>query len=360
MKILQRYVFRELLLPFVLALVTLTFIFMAVHLVRAVDFIIGRGVPLEDTLYVLFLIMQRTLGYTVPMSLLAAVMIVFGNLSQHSEIRAIKASGVHIYHIMIPAFLIGLLLSFLIFIFNDQVANNAGFELRKTTKKLLIKHPRAAIEPGRFVSLGDNIKFLTKEMNGNTMRDITAYEIGESEKPTRTIIAESGEILTDPVSASVQIRLYNGSISDSQDEGIQSIQFKTYEFPSFGQEDIRKMRKKKKDYSLAEILVELQQRDLSREDLAELWTAFHHRIAFAFGSFIFVLLGVPIAVLVRRGEIVLSFAISFMTAVFYYILYVGAQTISLRGALPAWLALWLPNILLLGIGGYLLRRSFRN
>ena len=69
MKILQRYVFRELILPFLLCMITLNFIFMAGYLVRAAHFIIGRGIPIGDTLYVLMLALPGMVGYTIPTSI---------------------------------------------------------------------------------------------------------------------------------------------------------------------------------------------------------------------------------------------------------------------------------------------------
>lgn len=357
MKIIQRYIFRELMLPFALSVLTLSFIFMAGYMVKAANFIIGRGVPLFDTLYVLMLALPDMVSYTVPMSLLISVMVVFGNLSQYNEIRAFKASGVHPYQIMIPAFILGILLSLGMFVFNDQVTTEAGFALRKTTKQLLVKHPKALVEPGRFVKLNDQVIFLTKEVVGDKLRDIVAYEVGEGEEPIRTIIAESGEIITLPDQSAMQIKLYNGSVSDAKTKAVQSIQFQTYEFPAYGQEDIRNMKKKMRDFTLAELLVKKGNQEIHASDLTRFWTAFHERIAFSIGSFIFVFIGVPIAILVRRGEIVLSFAISMAAASLYYILFVGAKTLSIRGYLPAPVALWLPNVLLLALGTKLLRKS---
>ncbi|MCH8852153.1 MAG: LptF/LptG family permease, partial [Planctomycetes bacterium] len=89
-----------------------------------------------------------------------------------------------------------LLLSFGMFVFNDQVANEAGFQLRKTTKQLILKHPRALIEAGRFVKLSENIIFLAKRVEGDILYDIVAYEIGQDDEPVRTIIAERGELIT--------------------------------------------------------------------------------------------------------------------------------------------------------------------
>lgn len=357
MKIFQKYIFRELFLPFLLSLLTLTFIFMAGYLVQVANFIIGRGVPLMDTLYVVMLAFPRMLSFTVPMSLLTAVMIVFGNLSQNNEIRAFKASGIHPYHVMVPALLVGIVFSFIMFVFNDQVATEAGFQLRRATKKVLIRHPKALIEPGRFVKLNDDVIFLAKQLDGDMMRDIVAYEVSETDEPIRTIIAERGEILTNPDKSSMQIKLYKGSISDAKSKGVQSIQFESYEFPSVGQQDINKMEKKLKDYTLAELLVKLKNKQMSRKDRCALWTAFYDRISFAFGSFIFVFVGVPVAILVRRGEVVVSFAISMAAASLYYILFVGAKTVSAKDIIPAPVALWLPNVLLFFFGVYLMRRT---
>lgn len=357
MKIIRRYILKELVLPFLLSLLTLSFIFMAGYLVRAANFIIGRGVPLTDTLYVIMLALPRMLSYTVPMSLLTSVMIVFGGLSQHNEIRAFKASGVHPYHVMVPAFLLGLLLSFSMFVFNDQVANEASFKLRKVTKQLVIQHPRALIEAGRFVKLSDQIIFLAKYVEGDELHDIVAYEVGPDDEPVRTIIAERGEIVAIPEESSVKIKLYRGSISDAESEGVQSIQFKTYEFPSFGQEDVENMKRKIRDFSIADLLVKLQNNEVPEKQITRFWTAFHDRIAFSFGSLIFAFIGVPIAILVRRGEAVVSFAISMMAACVYYILFVGAKSLAIRGVMDAGVALWLPNVALFILGCFLVRKS---
>lgn len=359
MKIIQRYTLGELWLPFVLCFATLNFIFMAGYLVRAANFIIGRGVPLSDTVYVLLLAMPDMISYTVPMSLLTAVLIAFGNLSQNNEIRAVKASGIHPFQMMLPAFLVGLALSFVMFVFNDQIATNAGFGLRRTTKQMLIKHPKAMIEPGRFVKLSDTVIFLAKELRGDQMHNVFVYETAgeQDDKPIRTIVAERGEIISNADKTQMQIRLYDGSVSDSKDSSVQSIQFKTYEFPTLGKENLATMRKKMREMSLAELLLKLKDPEISPSDRREAWSAFHQRIAFSFGSFMFVFLGIPIAILVHRGEIVLSFGISIAAACIYYILFVGAKTLSLQGFVPAVIACWIPNLLLGAIGLRLLKRA---
>ncbi len=356
MKILQRYVLKELLLPCLLCFTVLSFIFMAGYLVKAADMIIGRGVPFTQTLYVLILVLPSIVSYTAPMSLLTGVLIVFGSLTQHNEFRAMKASGVHPLKFMSPPLILGFALSILMFVFNDQVGPPARYELRRATKKMIMQHPMALIEPGRFAKISSNILFLAKRVEGNEMKDIVAHEGVDSENPVRTIVAESGKIVMDSNTGQLEVQLFNGSVSESQDEGIQSVQFKTYKFPTLDEDDIRKMGKKKKDMTLAEILVDVSERT-DKKDQRELWTVFHQRIAFAFGSLVFTFIGIPIASIVKRGEVVISFGISMAATSLYYVLFAVAQTVASRGGLPPVISLWLPNILLLGVGVFFMRKA---
>lgn len=356
MKILQRYVLKELLLPCALCFAVLTFIFMAGYLVKAADMIIGRGVPFTQTLYVILLIIPSIISYTAPMSLLTGVLIVFGSFSQHNEFRAMNASGVHPLKFMLPPLILGFALSIFMFIFNDQIGPPARFEFRKATKKMIMKNPMALIEPGRFVKLSNNILFLTKKVQGSEMREIVAHEGVDTENPVRTIVAESGKIFLNKENNQLEVHLFNGSVSESQDKGIQSVQFKTYKFPALNENDIQAMGKKKKDMTLAELLVDVSERTGKKEQ-RELWTVFHQRIAFSFASLVFVFIGIPIATIVKRGEVIISFGISMASASFYYILFAIAQAISARGGLPPIISLWLPNLLLIGAGIYLLRKA---
>ncbi|HNX68710.1 MAG TPA: LptF/LptG family permease [Candidatus Omnitrophota bacterium] len=356
MKILQRYVLKELLLPCLICFSVLCFIFLAGYLVKMADLIIGRGVPFTQTLYVMVLIMPSVISWAAPMSLLTGVLIVFGSLSQHNEFRAMKASGVHPLKYMLPPLILGLALSVCMFVFNDQVGPPARYEFRRATKKMIMKHPMALIEPGRFVKLSNNILFLTKKVEGNKMKEIVAHEGVDSDNPVRTIVAESGEIAMDPVSGNLEILLYDGSVSESQDKGIQSVQFKTYKFPALNENDIRKMDKKKKDMTLAEILVDVSEKT-ERKDKRELWAVFHQRISFSFASLVFMFIGIPIAAIVKRGEVIISFGISMGAMCLYYVLFALAQVLATRGGIPPVISLWLPNVLLIGIGVFLLRKA---
>lgn len=357
MKIIQKYILRELLVPCVICLIVLNFIFLAGYLVKAADLIIGRGIPLTETLYVLLLALPSMVSYTAPLSLLTGTLIVFGGFSQHNELRAMKAAGVHPLRFMMPAMVIGILMTIAMFIFNDHVTPGARYNLRRSFKKIAIQHPMALIEPGRFISLTDSIIFYAKSVKNGELRDVVAHEGVDSENPVRTVIAERGKIMTDSKSGTMEIQLFDGSISENEKGGLRSVQFKTFKFPTLGKESLSRLDKKKKEFSLSDLLLQVDQPKVNDRNKLEYWIIFHERIAFSLGAFIFVFVGIPIAVIVRRGEAIVSFAIAMAFAFLYYVLFATAHAMAAKHVLPPYVAMWLPNVLLFIAGLFAVRKA---
>ena len=94
-----------------------------------------------------------------------------------------------------------------------------------------------------------------------------------------------------------------------------------------------------------------------RRDKLEYWITFHERIAFSLGAFIFVFVGIPIAVIVRRGEAIVSFAIAMAFAFLYYILFATAHAMAAKNVLPPYISMWLPNALLFIAGLFAVRKA---
>ncbi len=348
---------KEMLWPCLLCLVILNFIFLAGYLVKAADLIIGRGIPLTETLNVLLLALPSMVSYTAPLSLLTGTLIVFGGFSQHNELRAMKAAGIHPVRFMLPAMVVGMVMTIGMFIFNDQVTPDARFNLRRSFKKIAVQHPMALIEPGRFVALTDSIIFYAKSVKNGELRDVVAHEGVDAENPVRTVIAERGKIVTDPKAGTMEIQLFDGTISQNEKGSLNTVQFKTFKFPTLGKEDISRIDKKKKEFALSDLLVKIDEEGVDPRDKLEYWITFHERIAFSFGAFIFVFVGIPIAVIVRRGEAVVSFAIAMAFAFLYYILFATAHAMAAKHVLPAAIAMWLPNLLLFIAGLFAVRKA---
>ena len=101
-KTLCRYVYRELATPFFFALLIFTIILFTVRILKLVELVVNRGVPLEQLLAIFLYILPSFFEVTVPMSFLLALLWSFGRLSSDREILALKSCGVSFLQIAFP------------------------------------------------------------------------------------------------------------------------------------------------------------------------------------------------------------------------------------------------------------------
>src|SRR5437762_14388249 len=114
MKILTRYIFKEMLGPTTLGFIFYTFIILLRNLFDVAGMIIRRSLPASTVARLLFLSLPHIIVLTVPMSLLFGILIAVGRLSSDSEIIAMRASGISASTIYRPVFLF----SFVVFLLN--------------------------------------------------------------------------------------------------------------------------------------------------------------------------------------------------------------------------------------------------
>ena len=86
----------------------------------------------------------------------------------------------------------------------------------------------------------------------------------------------------------------------------------------------------------------------------------HKKFALPIASIIFVLIGAPLGIKLRGGNIGMSMAISLMFFILYYILIVGAEQLADKNQLNPILSMWLPNIIILIFGGIWIFNSKNN
>ena len=367
MKILRRYILSELVRPFLLALLFFTFVFLVGNLVKLADLLVNKGVSLFDILKILIFLIPGLLSFIVPTSALAAILLVFGSLSQNNEITAMKASGVSPFSIMLPVLLCTFLMSLGLLFLSDQIESEAQFAYRRAVKELFLKRPLAYLEAGKFIKDFQDYIILTQRVEGNRLHEITIYQPQEKGKATRTIMAEWGEIISSPDSKTLTLKLYNGTSDEPNPDDpsvFYKLNFKTFELPPIylGKSDPRgKIQKKVREMRLDELIYHLRTDPLVQTDRIvhrDYEAAFHRKIAFAFAPFVFCLIGLPLAILSRHGEPALSFTLAMGIVAIYYVLYVWGRAMTIRTPLSPLLAMWLPNFFMVTCGSFLMKRVF--
>ncbi|MSO45394.1 MAG: YjgP/YjgQ family permease [Acidobacteria bacterium] len=109
MRILDRYLIREILPPFLIWLVILTFVLMIPTVLREAEALIAKGVEWSIIWRVLLTLLPSSLAITIPMSLVLGILVGFGRLSADREFVAMQACGVSIYQLIRPVALVALL-----------------------------------------------------------------------------------------------------------------------------------------------------------------------------------------------------------------------------------------------------------
>jgi len=360
MKILRNYFLREFLATIFLALGVLTFVMMLGNLIKIADLIINKGVDIISVSKIFLFMMPYLLTYTLPVSALTATLLSLGRFSSDNEIIVIRASGINIFRLIVPLLTVGFMLSLLLIIFNDRVIPYVQFASRKTLIEVGIKNPTAALEPGVFInSFEKYILFVYNvDQKRNKMSNVRIYEPQGEDKPTRTIVAKKGEFIAIPEKSIMKLKLIDGTSDEPDPENpnnFYKLNFKTY-FMTLNLAQMQnkgKIEKKPKEMTIKELEEEIEKMRESGIDPLPLVVRIHEKIVLAFSCFFFVLMGIPLAIITRRREKSINFAMAVIIAGVYYPLLIGCEALGLQGFTHPALLMWLPNTILGITGTYL-------
>jgi len=355
MRILRNYLLKEFTGPLFMALGVLTFVMILGNLIKIADLVINKGVDIYSVSKLLLLMIPYLLTYTLPIAALTAVLLSLGRLSSDNEVVAIRASGIHLFSLILPLLIIGLILSLILVIFNDRVIPYAHYASRKTIMEIGVKNPAAAIEPGIFITSFEKYILFIYHIDQNKLGNVRIYEPQGEGKAARTIVAKRGEFIVVPENNMVKLKLMDGTSDEPDPENpsnFYKLNFKTY-FMTLNLSQAQNkgtIEKKPKDMTIQELRNEIKKIKKEGIDPAPLVTEINEKISLAFSCFMLMLFGMPLAIITRRREKSINFGIAFLVVGVYYLMLLGSEALGLQGHLNPAFAMWLPNIILGVIG----------
>jgi len=355
MKILRNYILEEFLHLLILSIFIFTFVMILGNLLKITQLVINKGVDILSVGKLLMYMIPDLFIYTLPISVLSAIMLSFGRLAHDNEIIAMRCAGINTLKIIFPILILGLVLSLFLVIVNTRLIPYAHYARRKTLMEVGLKNPTAALEPGVFINSFEKYILFIYEIKENQMFNIRIYEPVEN-GPTRTIVAKKGEFIVQPDKKIIKLKLIDGTADEPDPQNPKNFyklhfktNFLTLNLAKEGSAQ-EKVEKKPKDMTLAELKKEAEKLKSQNIDPAPIFTEAARRIALAFSCLVFVLIASPLAIITRRRERSINFAIAFLIAGIYYLLLLGSEALSLQGYLEPRLAMWLPNIILTALG----------
>jgi LPS export ABC transporter permease LptG/LPS export ABC transporter permease LptF len=351
-RILDRYVIRQLLMPFGIGLLVFTFLFIIPELMRYAEDYIAKGAPLPVVVEVFVALLPMALGLTIPMSLLMALLVTFGRLSADREFVAFQACGVSMRRLLRPVGLVSVLCfgATLYVLLVSVPASNQRF--REITFNIIASQAEGEVKPRVFYERFPNIDLYVREIpqsggwNGVFMSD------NRSGDGSTIYLAERGRVVIDRSKKTVEMVLDDATRHTADPTGNYDVY--SYDrillnlspdaFPSGGPP------KGDREMSLSELRAKADeiraQGQFPHNQLFEI----HKKFSIPAACFVFGLIGLALGATNRRDGKLASFVIGVAIVFAYYILLWLGQSMTKGRVLAPWLAAWLPNIVL-GIVG---------
>jgi lipopolysaccharide export system permease protein len=212
-KILDKYLLKTFLITFTTVFVILFFIF----ILQTVWLFIAElaGKDLDVTLIIKFLMfsMPRIIPLVLPLSILLASIMTFGNLAENYEFAAMKSAGISLQRAMRSLIAFILLLSVIAFFFANNVIPFAEYKFINFRKNIAQVKPAMAIAEGQFSDVGNyNIKVNKKSgNNGSILTGITIHKKSSIGDGSKTVIkAKDGKLVSSEQSSILQLVLNDG------------------------------------------------------------------------------------------------------------------------------------------------------
>ena len=367
MKLIDRYITRELLVNLVFAIVVLSLVLVVGNIFRKLlPLLVNHDVPLEYLVSFIAYILPFSLIFTIPWGLLTGILLVFGRLSADNELTALRSNGVSVTRICIPLAALAVVCTAISIWLNVDVAPAAQEKLRSTIFDLATRDPMALFGTDQVIDQFPGRKIYVGKKDGNQLENILVFEMGEYFLPVKVTFARRGVLEADLPNKRILMHLYDAryqqrDLADPLDlrrirDGISMAEGTL----PIGLEELyekEKRRPSRSALSLEQLLDQLKtgtsnERSASRTEISK-------RFSLPFSCLAFALIGVPLGVTAHRRETSIGFAMSLIVGMSYFLFMIFANTLRTNPKLHPELLVWLPNVLFLLLGAWLFQRLRR-
>ncbi|MFQ5532367.1 MAG: LPS export ABC transporter permease LptF [Candidatus Methylomirabilales bacterium] len=355
MKIIDRYICRELFVTMSLGLAIFTFALLTQKILDLMDLIITKHVPVEIVVLLFLYILPALFVTTTPLALLLAVVATYGRLAADHELTALKTAGCSLYRLARPAFGVGIA-AMIFTAFNtlyavpyaSQAFRDLLFFLARTRATIGIQERTFNDDFHGLVLYANNLDEGSGRMEGVFVVDT------HNEESPRIITARRGYVGSDEQQNAVLLQLREGSthVTPKDTPGhYQVLEFRTLQLAlsvSDPQTAVKEMRPD--EMTISQLFSTVRERRATGGWTANLMVSFHQRFSAPAACLVFILLGTPLAIRVHRSGRGISLGLTLLLAMIYYVLMISGEGLGDKGVIPPIWASWLPNLVLGVIG----------
>ncbi len=360
-RLLDRYIFTELLPPFSISLGALCFVMLTKEMLRLVELLVSQGVGLGAVLKVIVYLLPSFLVLTLPIAGIIASISAFSRLSYDREVIALRAAGVSLFRLSLPVLVFSSLVFGVTLALSQWGQPWSNISLKRLALSVLRDQLTLSLEKGVFNEpFPKMVVYVERTADGEGTE--TGIFISDERKPEKAmlILASDYQILNDPANNRVLLRLLDGSVhtrTPEIDEYRQSW-FSVYNLP-IPLDPLLYMPATKRP-SRETILARLEQSNWKDVDALRRLMESYKDLSFPTAALLLGMLGVPVGIVYRRTGRAGGFAVGLVIIVGYYLLNVLCDFLVMKHVLWPSAGAWIPNVIILAVVLWLFHRVGRH
>jgi len=352
LRILTKYITKELIGPFFFGMCAFGGILMGVRFMSFLRLAERHGIPFSNVLKLLALDAPGELVLGIPMAMLLATILALSRLSSNSETVAMRAGGLSFFRLTLPVMVVGLIMSGVSFFISESVVPKAMTLLAIEKDRAVGKKFDANIYNYNYAEYdGEQLSRMVQAGSFNPgtgrMSDVVIIEF-ENKKVTRLISAETLVWLDEGW------YFKNGEVKLFREDTVIPVRFANGYYPNIkaSPKEMVALAKDPEEMSYWELAAYIEKTKPKPEQKRQLEVDLYTKLALPFACFFLSLLAAPVALQSQRRSSSAGFGLSFLFIVIYYFLMGFGSMLGKKGVIPPLLGAWLQNIVLGGFGIY--------
>ncbi len=359
MRILTRYILREVTAHSLIGVAIFTFVLFTRDLGRILELVVRASAPLPSVAEIFFFTVPLALTYTIPMSVLVGILIGLSRLAADSEITAMRASGVGVWQFLriLSIFVVGAwalaLINGLYVAPRSQAALGRLEDRLKGSQVSFEVQPRVFYEG--FPKLVLYVQDVQNAQGAAVWKGVFMADLSDATNPKITLAKEGIVVSEGP--DRLHLHLIDGSAHETDPN-----QPDRYQVSTFQQTDIPidlPSTENKPDESIPATLMEtgaLLEKARRSDPVSARWylIEFHRRLALPTACLVLALVGIPLGLSSKKSGKSGGFVLTILLVFAYYVVSLIGVSLARQGTVSPWFGAWLADFAFLGLGVFLL------
>lgn len=371
LKIVDRLLLSEMISPFLFGVGLFSLLTIATVVMNdALKFLTRYDLPPEAFFLLVGLAAPQFIVLSLPMGALLGTLLAVGRLSSDQEIIALRACGISLYRVLAPFVIFGILLSGITFLGNELVVPYCNTQLSEFKNNAITGEGGSAHRQRMTWPIYDHGQLrwvlIAGQVQGSTLDDVLLLYFDPVDKYSNFMTEAERATWDGNAWSFVNSRSVKLHASESGDQQL-IMESSGADIPGFSIVPKSLARRKLEANDLTIRQLRQVMRDKMRDEgfqpqdteIRQLSTTLHFKTSIPLTPLFFILIALPLAIMPQRSSKTTGAGLSLLVVVVYYAMFVVFQKLGTAGVLAPVAAAWVPNALLLLIGGIMMQRRER-